>query len=224
MKKKLLALTLAFVLLVSLLAACGGNGGNGATPTPAEPEATPAPEVGNPMRGVWDGDVFTSQYLGFRFEMPEGWLAATDEEIAELLGLGADMIAQGTDLGDIMEVMDLTTVTDIMVSDPITGANLSIAFERLVFPHNRLSAQEYMEIASDLLLTMGMEVNFDFPGTTRIGAYDWYSYQSIMDIGINIYGRYFVNVEGGFARVISIIYSEGQEDLVDELLGRFSSL
>ena len=151
-------------------------------------------------------------------------LPATDEEIAAVLGVGMDFMDLDFE-DDVMDMLDLTTLIDMLASDGGgSAASVNITFERLVFPLTRISAEAYMELAAETLEMMGMTVHFDFPGTTRIGAYDWYSYGSSMDMfGTMLYGRYFVNVQGGFVRVISIIYHEGTPS-VEEILEHFEAL
>ena len=232
MKKKLLALLIAVSMLVLLFAACNGGTEESTEPEPEieEEEVEQDDPIENaPVRGIWDGDTFTSEYLGLRFEKPEGWVVATEEDIMELMGLGAefigdDIFGEGVDMARLMEVANITTIHDIMVSDPLTGTNVQIAYERLIFPMNRMTAQEYMETLGGMLESMGMEVDFDFPGTTGIGNYDWYTFESIMDVGIEVFGRYFVNVQDGFARSISITYSDMSDLSLEDILALFSSL
>jgi len=241
--KKILALLLAALLLTGLLAGCGGSDtpaptatpAPAATPEPADtPEETPEPadtpepteeEVrwGSVTRGTWDGNTYTSTYLGLQFEMPADWAVATDEDINQIMGIGLDFV--GGDIGSVdLDALDIITFIDMMASDPMTGMSVYLTYERLVFPRTRISAQDYMELAAQTIEMMGMDVHFNFPGTTRIGNYDWYSYGSEMDMfGTSVFGRYFVNIEDGIVRIISIIYSDFSM-YVDDVLAMFSAL
>ena len=191
------------------------------TPTPSpspEPTPEPEPEATGFRRGIWQDNVWTSEYLGINLVLDEGWIYATDEEIAGVLGVGLDFMAvQGVEIDiDILEAMG--SMHDLMASNPETGANIQVVIERLVFPHNRMTVEQYMEAAAEGLQMVGMEVNFDFPGTTRIGNYDWHSYGSVMDmLGTEIFGRYFVNLQDGIARIIMFVYHEGSETVEDML-------
>ncbi|MCL2842401.1 MAG: hypothetical protein FWE28_02900 [Oscillospiraceae bacterium] len=253
MKKKMLTLLIAVLMVALLFAACGGGdtAGPEVTETP-EVEATPEPEAeveeepeepeeaeeeieeepidGAPVRGVWDGDIFTSEYLGLQFEKPEDWVVATDEDIMQVMGLlddgllGDDFFGEGVDTARLFEVFDITTVHDIMVTDPATGSNIQIAYERLIFPANRMSAAEYIEALGDMLVTMGMEIN-QFSETTRLGNSDWYSLEAVMDIhGMELLGRYLISVQDGFARIITITYSGDTPELAEDMIARFSDL
>lgn len=239
--KKTLALLLAVFLLTGLFVGCGND--DDSAPATQDPVEALEPEDyededesetadasteedtrwANIIRGTWDGNTYTNTYLGLQFNMPAGWAIATDEDIATVMGLGFEFL--DLDEGILnLDAVDLVTFIDMMATDPMTGGSVSITYERLVFPHTGISVQDYIIIAARTIEAMGMDVHLDFPGTTRIGGYYWYSYGSEMDIfGTAIFGRYFINIEGGFARIISIIYSDASM-YVDEALTLFSEL
>ena len=37
------------------------------------------------VRGEWVDQVYTNDYLGFSFTLPEGWVSASDEELYSML-------------------------------------------------------------------------------------------------------------------------------------------
>jgi hypothetical protein len=172
-------------------------------------------------RGIWNDNVWTSEYLGITVTLEDNWLYATDEEIAALMGIGSDALAaQGLELD--FELATLATFHDMLASNTATGASIQVLIERLFFPHNRMTAEQYIEAAAETLEMMGMQVNLDFPGVTRIGNYDWLSYGSVMEVmGVEISARYFVNVKDGFARIIMMVYSEASET-PEEILQMFN--
>ncbi|MCL2563643.1 MAG: hypothetical protein FWE08_06370 [Oscillospiraceae bacterium] len=240
MKKRLLALLLVFVMMVSLLTGCADMFGNlfrrpAETPMPqetVEPEETSVPTSeanvqrdGFPQRGSWDGDVFTSEYLGLQFTMPSGWVAVTDEELADAMGIGFEFMERETDYHDLMELFGLLAVIEMGAACMFTGGNINITFERLTFPQNRLTAEEYIALSSETVAEMmGSEITYIFPDATRIGAYDWYSYSYVMDMfGMDVFGRQFVSIENGFARIITITSFDGIES-VDDVLAMFDAL
>ena len=237
MKKRMLipAILLALVLALALTA-CGDNA-PAAPETPAAPNAPadPAPpadtndngdeEVGTATRGAWDDNVYTNYYLGLRFVKPAGWVAATEAEIAEMMGLGADMLsAVGGDIpAEFWDAAGLLLAHDMMAINPFSGANVQIIYERLVFPNTRISAAQYIETATEQLEAMGAEIT-KFPGTTRIGSYDWHSLRTEIDMGFVIgYSRQFVNVLDGFARMIIVTYFDTSEQ-ADDIMAMFIGL
>ena len=239
MKKRMIlpAILLAVLMALTLTLAACGNGDDspisGLTPPsppsrnnngpadngPDDPPETTG-ETGTVTRGAWDGHVYTNESLGFRFVMPAGWAASTEEEIAEVMGLGADMLgAMGGDIPEeIWDLFGMTTVHDMMASNPLSGASVQVIYERLTFPHTRISASDYIETTAEQLEAMGVTIT-NIPGTTRLGNYDWHALGTGVDMfGVTISGRQFVNVSDGFARLIVITYLDTSESFDDIML------
>ena len=40
--------------------------------------------------GNWNNNVYTNDFLGLKFNLPEGWTYSSDEEIAEMMNLGIE--------------------------------------------------------------------------------------------------------------------------------------
>jgi len=208
--KKALCLV-AMLLVTTLLVACGNNGNDsGGNVT-----------TSGFTRGTWSGNVFTNNQLGVTFTMPAGWVAATDAEMAAVMGLGVDMM--GLDMTpEMLELAGVTTVQDMMASNPTTGAMVQIMAERLVFPNTRISTADYIQQMSDMLIEVGMGVNTDFPNVT-VGSRSWHVFESVMEImpGFSVYGYYLVDVSDGFALTVQIVHSPMSESL-DEILAMFN--
>lgn len=71
---------------------------------------------------------------------------------------------------------------------------------------------------------MGRDVNINLTGTT-FGNYVWTSFQTtmamdVLDMDLNVYRHYFINVQDGIARVITILPS-GVFESVEEILEMF---
>ena len=187
------------------------------------PEQPPAENF--VQRGVWEDNIFTSEYLGLNFLLPDGWHIASDSDIADVMGVSVDFMEQTTEL-DIAELMDITATNTIydMMARSIAGASILLTYERLVFPFTMISEVEYMEMTANLMVEIGINVHFDHPGTTRIGNYDWHSFGTSTDfMGMEILGRQFINIHDGFARTIIISYNDMTES-VDEMLHMFFGL
>ena len=172
-----------------------------------------------PLRGEWNNGVYTSDYLGLRFTLPEGWVAATDDEIAANMGLAADFI---DDIGAGLEMPeDMDLLIDMMARSEETGANVQVIFERLP-GRGRITEADYIEEVVRQMELLGGELNLDFPGTTTLGGYEFYAYGTEMThFGVVAYGRQFINIQDGFVRLIIITYFEGSET-VEEILEMFS--
>ena len=196
--RKVLAVLLVTMLVLGL-AACGGR-----------------TTMVTPIRGEWDDHVFTSESLGLRFVLPANWMALSDAEIAQMRGLAAGaMGAAGVEIPEDAA----GEIPDMQAVNPLTGSNIQINFYRggRGRAPSRDQAIELMTEGFDELGGMDIRV-IDTPGTTRIGAYDWYSFGTEIEMmGISASGYNFFNIYGGYLRVIIITVMTDFETLEDFL-------
>jgi len=148
-----------------------------------------------PARGVWNDNVFTNEYLGLQFEMPSDWTASTDLDVRAL----SDADIFGT-----------------IASSPDSNTSVHILFRRLNVLILGMNESDYMASVAEQA-----GVSFEPHGMRRIGRYNWHSYQTVA--GGNHYGHYFINIDNGFVRVISLLYNDQSKSL-EELLDMFSPL
>ena len=239
--KKIVSL-IVLVLCFGLFAACGLIGSNDDTATIttdedqedyADADATEESEASEPRgdewqggvtRGFWENNMYINEYLNMRFVAPHDWVVATDDEVAQLMGIGIDMLFNIDD--DFWDVVADSALIDMMVSEPFGSVNVQIIFERLVFPMTRISAEDYVQrLATEFESDPGLDARANVsPGTVVIGDYEWHSVRIYVDMfGITAALTYFVNVHDGFARAILVTYQEGGDSL-DFVLASFSSL
>jgi len=198
MKKRIFTLLLAVTMLAAMLAACGGG-----TTTVA------------PTRGSWDGNVFTSEYLGLRFVTPPGWNVMSDAEIGATMGLATGFMESF----EVEMPDDAEMAHDMMAVNPLTGDNVQIIYERIQGRRIPTVAQ-IIEASTEPIEQMGGRV-ISIPGTTRIGAHTWYSFGTEINMGGMIaYGRQFVNIQDGFVRLI-IITNFTSVDAANDILPMF---
>jgi hypothetical protein len=98
-------------------------------------------------RGTIEGNTYTNEFGGLTFEKPESWVYATDEEIAEIMGIGADLISDpGTDFEKAM--LEKQSIYDMMAQDNATGSNVIVYYENLalVVGGTKTTEDEYIEL------------------------------------------------------------------------------
>ena len=160
--KKFLALTLAVVMAL-LLVSC--------TFVPSNKDEQPDDNKKSPelSRGIIEGDIYTSEYLGITFTKLESWVYSTDEEIAAGMNLGVDMFL-GENFKNALE--NNPSIYDMMVVDIITRSNINVGFENLskTFATN-ITVEQYVEaIKTQLANVSGMTVTFpDSLETVKLG-------------------------------------------------------
>ena len=79
-------------------------------------------------RGTIDGNVYTNNYLKFKFTKPESWYYSTDADIAALMNLGIEMF-----LNDQFKkaLENNPSMYDMRVVDSATGTSIIVAYENL---------------------------------------------------------------------------------------------
>lgn len=151
---------LTFGLLLALLGACAAKPqqtpsaetpAQSSAPTDASASAeTPATSSDSETaesstgltRGTWKDGVYTNEFTGLRYVLPEGWVVATDEQLASMMGIGAE--AFGDKQKWAAETAEKTTIYDTMVQDPATQNNISILYENLAISGNtKISEEDY---------------------------------------------------------------------------------
>ncbi|MCL2841647.1 MAG: hypothetical protein FWE05_12860 [Defluviitaleaceae bacterium] len=174
-----------------------------------------------PTRGIWVENIYESEYLNLRFEAPETWTVSTDVEIAMMIGIADEFLSDDSISDEAWAAAEY--IIDMLAVNPLSGTSVQIAFERL--PRgSRLEAVGYIELAAVVLELEEIRVNLGISETLNIGGYTWHQLGTEMDVAdVVIHGRQLVNIEGGFARIITITYF-GDPATIPNILDMFSPL
>lgn len=219
MLKKFYTTAIALSLILTLLSACAAmdqDDENFGSPTV---EVTSSDETnGGPSRGVWNNGIYRSEFSGINFTLPNGWSAATDEEIANLLGISADIL--GDDKQWIIESAKLTTIYDMMATDPVTNNNLMIIFENLSLSGStNISEKDYYEITTTQLETVeSLDYTIDEPYTTDINGIAYLT-GHCYETNYGISQHYFIRHQGNY--MITIIVSIFDGSNINDILKQF---
>lgn len=97
-------------------------------------------------RGTIEGNSYTSDYAEISFSAPDDWVYATDEEIAKIMGLSADMFAEAG-LEFDREALKKSSIYDTMVQNPATGSNIVVLYENLLLitGETKMTEEQYID-------------------------------------------------------------------------------
>ena len=205
MKRKFFAILIAVIIL---LASCGFDA------------------IVTPYRGYWDGDTFVSAYFGLRFDLPDNWAAATENDLAEMLIDGDVMpvapggrITRDNFIGFEVDIFpDMAAffgdTWGIAYSAVLMGIEWipgDVPFSEIRFLQEKIMEAEAM---SDDAFIVEFVIN---EGVVRIGDYDWHSADILLINNVN--QRVFVRVDVNFAKLVRIIYRDIDE--MHKILGHF---
>jgi hypothetical protein len=92
-------------------------------------ETTKSDEDTDFVKGVIDGDVYTSDFAGIKFTAPEGWTFAKEDYILSMMNISLDVV--GDDLAVNKALLEQAVIYDALCMDETTGANIIFEYENL---------------------------------------------------------------------------------------------
>lgn len=137
-KKIFAAMAILILLLSATLTGCKDLGGSS---QPSESD----------IKGEWTDGVYANKFFNLKFTLPEGWNAASDEEILEIMNLGSELLDDKDNM--IQEMLKQKQIYNMMAADPTTGVNVSVVMENLALTVGGTSydAQEYADFTAEQL-------------------------------------------------------------------------
>ena len=245
--KKLIALMLCLLMVLSM-AACGGKKENKTADAPVVDDETEVvvdetveeevveeevieEEVveetveqtdGSPV-GVCDGGYYENTFFGIGCELGSDWIISSEEELAEMVGLTADML-DNESYQDVLKNADM--FFDLYAMSGTSTINITV--ENLGALYGEiLSEDEYMDLAIQnvemMLPSAGYEDMVIEKTTTQIGdkSYKGIAMESTYQ-GIAMYQRNFIVKVGEYVAAVTV--TSAMEDETMDLMGYFFSL
>ena len=171
-------------------------------------------EAGDFTRGKWEENKYVNDFAKIKFNLPTGWLKATDEEIAKLMNVGVEALNE--DQQKLLEESGSNSVYGMVANDPASGASIMIIFEDTVLkvtPEYYLSSvKKQLEEVESYYYTIGDITEKELAGTK------YYSMDAeISGTVVNQY--YYVKTINNY--VVTIIITTTQEGQIDTLLNCF---
>ncbi|NLJ97152.1 MAG: hypothetical protein GX321_08360 [Clostridiales bacterium] len=112
--------------------------------------------------GAWNGNVFENSWLNMKFEIDDQWTVASDEKIAEISGIGAEILSElkGTSKENFEAMAKITTVYGFMVLKGEGDPSIQLVFENLAktTAGTQTTEEEYLDMVLDQLTGLGYEI------------------------------------------------------------------
>lgn len=233
--KKITALILALVLVLTLCA-CGDKsiggtvtpkettaGAAGTVETPAPAEETPAGDADEEFQiGTTSGGEYENAFLGIGCALDENWVFASQEELAQMIGNTAEMF----DNEEYAEQMKNANMFYDMFASADQGlVTINVVIQNMGVLYGAvLSEEKYLEIAMESLDEQLGSAGFadiqaetgtvSFAGQERTGLHISSTYQ-----GIPYYCQQVYVKQGSYIAAISLI--SFSEDITASLLDYF---
>lgn len=160
--------------------------------------------------GNWNNNVYTNDFLGLKFNLPEGWTYSSDEEIAEMMNLGAELL--NDDQKAAAELAKLTSVTYVVANNPNTGNNVTIMSEK---PAMEVTTEYYINQLKTQLAAVE-SINYEIGNiskeTVADREYDTLTVTANVS-GIELTQKYFVYKMDEYFVCLLITTTNGDTDI-----------
>ncbi|MDE5598979.1 MAG: hypothetical protein K2J04_14275, partial [Lachnospiraceae bacterium] len=167
-------------------------------------------------KGTVTGTSFESEWIGLRYDMPDGFTMATEEELDAILKLGSEIIYE--DNADmIFDYAKMTMVYEMMAVDP-SNNSVTILVERAAG-----KPEDFVKMVEAQLAGVdGIEMKLaDVDENARIGDMEFYKFSyDISSNGVNVYQDYYLLERNG--RMIEILVSYADESIREIMMDGFS--
>jgi len=224
--KKRFALILLLLLTVSLLSSCNIVTGLLTTDwwsddkTETSSSSSSSSSSSGYEKGTLSATDFESEYLDLRFTLPDGFVMATEEDMYDMMGIGAELMDISPALVDYA---NLVTVYEMMASVPTGTTNVILMTEKL--PLRNITVEQYFDSVKSQLQnvdTIKYEINDEITSVEIAGS----TYSQITASG-NISGytliqKYmFRKIDNRMVGFIATTTSD-EEATLDTLMAGFS--
>lgn len=158
-------------------------------------------------KGTLTDTTFESEYLNIKFELPEGYIMRTEDEL-----IAANEDLKGVNKKDI-DYKNLGNVFELIVTSPANDINLSIMLEKM--PNPLITTATYAERIGELLNESIGESNYTLGDTykqTMFGDEYLAVPATISYSGISVYQTYYLCVKQKRAQIILLTSSENKKE------------
>lgn len=220
MFKKTLAVIFTLSLILTLFSACNlVSRIISSSEAPAKTSAVSNTDSSEELsRGMWSDETYTNEFAKLRYVLPEGWVIATDEQLATIMGIGAE--AFGDKQKWVAEATKMTTIYDTMVQDPVAQNSISIMFENLVVSGNtKISEEDYCDsIKAQIENLENLSYTFGDSYTTKLNGVD-YLVAPTEETNSKISQYYLMHKQDKY--MVCVIVSIFDDTKIDDIIAQF---
>ena len=159
----------------------------------------------------------SSEYInesnGFRIELTDKYVMATDEEILQMMNLGADVMLDSEKKDWLMNTANITLLYEMMASNPNDGSSILVIAEKPML--SGITMEQYAEINASQVKSYFNPSSLE-QGEIGLCGRDWNTVAYTMNVsGINVINYTAFTRVGD--RFVSIGMSGLTEDVIDQL-------
>ena len=82
------------------------------------------------VQGVRTDSSYTNEIIGIRIDLTDDYVMATEEEILQMMQLGAEAILDPDQSKNLIDISNITMLYEMMATNPSTGATIMVGAEK----------------------------------------------------------------------------------------------
>ena len=219
--QRILRLILSMVFTCVILVGCGGTGNHSGDS--ASSDGQKQTEKKEYVPGERTETEYSSEWIGLRYTLNSDMVMATDEELNDMMELGAEALSDKDGKNLLAEYAKLTTVYEMMAVNVADQSNIIICAEKLTL--SATTEEQYLAAVKKQMEDVYADFTVTYADVTsrELGGMTFSELGYVVDYGgTPLYQTYLVKKMDN--RMYGIVLSYSEESVLDTLLAGFSAM
>lgn len=177
--------------------------------------------------GSWNENVFENAWLNMKFEIPEDWSIATDEELEQYMDVGIEM-ADLKDSGEelLKKAAKIKNIYGFMSLSADGVSNMQLVYENLALTlgGTEYSEKDYMDTVTEYMISnTSMDYKVEEQRTVQIAGKDFVLTRLSLYDGAFYQDFYCHKIDNYMVNMI-ISYMEENQSTIDDIISKINVL
>lgn len=166
--------------------------------------------------GEWNDNVYTNDFLGLKFNLPEGWTYSSDKELAKELNNGLELLNEDQ-RESVEKALETKGIYYLQAKDPATNNNVLVFTEKV--PKGTSEEYYLQQVANQLSAIESVNYNIGQIGKENILNKEYFTLQEEIE-EYGVLQKHYIYIKGDYVVGI-IITSITGENVFDEVIREF---
>lgn len=167
--------------------------------------------------GEWNDNIYTNDFLGIKFQLPEDWKRFSDEDLAQVMNLGTELL--NDDQKKLAELSKINSVSYMGANNPATGDSIMVSSVKSIFD---LTAEYFMNgVKTQLQALESIDYEVSEISKEELAGREYYVLTAKSEIsGINLIQKFYVyKIDKYFLEIVATTLMG--EDAITEMMKAF---
>lgn len=167
------------------------------------------------VRGKITDTTYESEWIGFRYELPEGFTMSSEKEMDAILEAGGELLYEDK-VDDIVDYAKMVMVYEMMASDRY-GNVITLFVEQTKFDIDTYVAAIQLQMEN----VDTIDVTMDDGVTVEVGGVEFEKYSLVLDYGgMEVKEDYYLRKQGD--RMICMLLGYSSDEAAEKIISGFS--